>query len=1024
MLALFASLPAPGSAQEPPRVPSPPAESRSPEERQLQELLRLKFNRTAPVVLDGLAGRFDRAGAAANPVEKFRQRVIVGDWAEVGNFLRSLPRDHGKQVYRYLLRELPTVSRGAPEVPAPGQPVIPQQLQQQGPAGAATPALVPLDVLALAEAAPHGLEDEDVRLLGQLLARLLSRGDALEPMLPKLERGVRQLGGAEPAARLRAAELLAAANRIIDAGRFLPPLESARGKQDWAALDLHARHLLALGKRDRDANVLAQAWDVNQLILASTSAAVADREPALRRALELMPLVARNAGAAWLRRSFKDAPSQGLAILSAVSQMVQRGLTERAVDSRQKNLELQKQVVETFLDVADAAQPHWQSALNLLAQGWWQEAAYARQMFQPRRSFGPQFDPYGNPIYYDPRQQPNVNLNPNQIPALPVEQAAASAPGDGWLQRLDESLRLALRALIADLWLKAEQTDKALAQIEALAARQPRPAAEAANELLRVWARTRNPVQQPTSMRYGPYGPVYYSPGSPYGTRPPGVSLTRAMQARNIRELSSLLRRLESLGLPALEDEAVVGAFSGAHSPAEVFRAEDIETVFGPLERMKLEIVAGLAQAMRERLAAQWRQPRVQQQVKTQRTDKQIDDEVLRGYGVVLRLIERGLKRAPENWQLNLARSAAYFDLAEFQYGKRVDLAIYVEKREEAFKGFERAARLYAAALPRIEEKDQTPKVYQQWLNANLGASDLAYVTRQQEPETNQLARIRAAILALPGAAAERHMAAFAKSLGQNAGTLRPELKARYLRAGVRVAGDHPDAEDARKLATYYDDLLREIEFVARVDGDTIVGHGRPFGVFVALRHTAEVEREAGGFARYLRSQKNSPYYFNPYGGQQRSFIEEFDHQVREKLADRFEIKSITFLDEKVQSRGCGRPGWRETPLAYLLLAAKDGSVDQIPALYMDLDFVDSRGPVVLPVESQITLIDARPERVAPRPVAGLEVTQILDDREIAAGRITLEVKATGRGLVPDLSTFLRTGFDGLRAEEIKDQGL
>jgi len=183
-----------------------------------------------------------------------------------------------------------------------------------------------------------------------------------------------------------------------------------------------------------------------------------------------------------------------------------------------------------------------------------------------------------------------------------------------------------------------------------------------------------------------------------------------------------------------------------------------------------------------------------------------------------------------------------------------------------------------------------------------------------------------------------------------------------------------------------YDDLLREIEFVARVDGDTIVGHGRPFGVFVALRHTAEVEREAGGFGRHLRSQKNSPYYFNPYGGQQRSFIEEFEKQVREKLVDRFEIKSLTFLDERVQSRGCGRPDWRETPLAYLLLAAKDGSVDQIPALYMDLDFVDSRGPVVLPVESQITLIDARPERVAPRPVAGLEVTQILDDREIAAG--------------------------------------
>jgi hypothetical protein len=1011
--------------QEPPRAVNPPAEPRSAEEKRLQELLKLKFNRTAPAILDALAVQFDKSGArATNEAEQFRQRVISGDWPEVGKLLSKLPKDHGKQVYRYLLRELPSIPRAASEGPVPGQPVMPQQ---PGPANTATPTLVPEDVLALAEAAPHDLEDEDVGLLGQLLARLLSRGDALEPILPKLERGVRQLGGSKPADRRRAAELLAAANRVIEAGRFLPPIKDAREKQDWAALDLHARQLLSLGKREKDAKVLAQAWDVNQIVLSSPDAAFSNREPALRRSLELMPLIARGVGTNWLRRSFQDTPSQGLIILSAVSQTVQRGLTERAIDQRQKNLELQKQVVETFLDAADPAQPHWRSALNLLAQGWMQEAAYARQRFQPRRTFGPQFDPYGNPIFYDPRQydpRQAMNADPNQIGAIPVEQMASSAPGDGWLQQLDESLRLAVRSLITDLCLKAEQTEKALPHIEALAPRQPRAAADLANEFLRVWGRTRNPVQQPGSMRYGPYGPMYYGPGSPYGMRAPGIPLTRAMQARNVRELSGLLRRLESMNLPALDGESVVGAFASAHSPAEVFRTGDIETVFGSLDRVKLDTLAGLAQTMRERLASQWRQPRLQQQINTHRTDKQIEEELLRGYHVILKLIERGLKREPDHWQLNLARAAALFDLAEFQYGKRVDLAIYVDQREKAFKGFERAAALYAAILPQLEEKDQTPKVYQQWFNANLGASDLAYVTRQQEPETNHLQRIRNAILALPAVAAERHMSAFAKGLGQNANSLRPELKPRYLRAGIHVVGDHPDAEDVRKLVTYYDDLLQEVEFVVRVDGDAIVGHRRPFGVFVALRHTADVEREAGGFGRYLRSQKNSPYMANPYAQQQRNFIEEFDKQAREKLMDRFEIKSITFLDEKVQARGYGRPGWRETPLAYLLLQAKDASADQLPALRMDLDFIDVRGPVVLPVASQITLIDARPDRIAERPAASLEVTQILDDREIAAGRLTLEIKALGKGLVPELPALLRTDFTGLRVEEVNDHGL
>jgi tetratricopeptide (TPR) repeat protein len=650
-----------------------------------------------------------------------------------------------------------------------------------------------------------------------------------------------------------------------------------------------------------------------------------------------------------------------------------------------------------------------------------QEGTYSRQRHQPRRNYGPQVDPYGNVVYYD--QPPQYYQSGNQLPPIPADEVVQIAPGDAWLEQLDESLRLAVLALKADLYLKAEKPDDAMACLEVLAPHQPREAADLANEFLRAWGRLRNPVQSGSSPRYVMSGgQIIYTSSSM--NRSPAISLTRAMQARNIRELSGLLRRLDALKLPLLDNDAVVGAFTASHSPAEVFRTEDIEAVFGPSKEIKLETLAGLSQTMRERLASQWRQSRVQQQVKTQRTDKQVEAEVLRGYEVVMKLIEDGLQREPQHWQLTLARAAAFFDLAEFQYGKKVDLAVYVEKRDEAFNGFERAAELYAAALPHFKEREETPLVFQQWFNANLGASDLSYVTRQQEPETNQLARIREAILSLPGGAAERHLSAFAKSLGQSANTLRPELKPRYLRAGLLVAGDHFEAEDARKLVTYYDDLLRELEFVVSVDGDATVGHDRPFGVFVSLRHTADIEREAGGFGRYLRNQKSSPYYSSPYGQPVRNFIEEFDQQAREKLIDHFDIKTVTFLDEKVESRGYGRPGWRETPLAFLLLKAKDGAVDRLPALRMDLDFMDARGQVVLPVESQITLIDARPERIEPRPVADLEITQILDDREASAGLLTLEIKATGKGLVPALPELLRTNSAGMQVEEFTDHGL
>ena len=93
--------------------------------------------------------------------------------------------------------------------------------------------------------------------------------------------------------------------------------------------------------------------------------------------------------------------------------------------------------------------------------------------------------------------------------------------------------------------------------------------------------------------------------------------------------------------------------------------------------------------------------------------------------------------------------------------------------------GFEDAAGLYAAAVPGLAQKERSPLVYELWFNANLGASDLSYLTRQVEPNTNQIARIRQMILALPGEASERHMALMAQALSQSARQLKPELKPR-----------------------------------------------------------------------------------------------------------------------------------------------------------------------------------------------------------------------------------------------------
>lgn len=1005
-----------------------PAKPQSPDEQRLQELLKLKFDRTPVSILSTFSTQLDASQATTNEVEQFKQSVIVGNWPAVGDYLRTLPKDHGQKVYRYLIKQLPNAAAPSSQPGMPGGMVMDGQQvinnpNQRGPASTISPTLVLDDVLALAEIAPQEFTDTDAQSLGQLLGRLLARGDALEPLLPKLEKGVKHLGGSAPEDRSRAAELLLAANRLTEAAAFLPPIDVAREKQDWRALDQHARELAARGKREPDQKLLREAWDLNQFIIGSTNVAATNRDPALRRCMDLLPELSGATGTNWLRERFRGDPAQGLAILSVANQLVQKGMNDRNLESRRQNLELQQEVVTVFLDVRDPSEPYWKTSLNLLAQGWAQEANWSKQRYRPPRNYGAQYDQFGNMIGYE--SYPQEYYDGNQSPYVPIDKVLATAPDANWQRHLDTGLQLGLLALMADLHLKTETPEKALPLIEALAVTQPQVATALANSFLRAWVTAHQPGRsQQGTTRYISGGTVYYTSSSGMQQQQ-GVPLTRAMQVRNIAELSGILRELETLNLPKLDDNALVAAFAGAHSPAEVFRVEDIEAVFGPQSQIKADLLAGLAQTMRERLAQQWRQPRIQQEAKTQRNDKQIEAEVLRGYEVVLGLIDDALLRSPRNWRLTLAQAATHFDLAEFQYGKKVDLAIYVEKREESFKGFERAAQLYAAALPQIEEKEETPLAYQQWFNANLGASDLAYVTRQQEPETNQLQRIKTAILSLPGGASERHLTAFAKQLGTGANSLRPELKPRYLRAGLMVVGDHPDAADARKLVTYYDDLLQELEFVVRLDGEATVGHARPFGVFISLRHTADLERESGGFGRYLRNNKSAnPYYASAVAAPQRNFTEEFEKQVREKLVDHFDVKTVTFLDDKVKSRGYGRPGWRETPLAYLLLQAKDGSVDQLPAFHMDLDFTDSRGQVVLPVKSQVTLLDARPDRVPARPVQNLEITQILDDREITQGKVALEIKATARGLVPDFGELLRTNFAGMRIEEFNDPGL
>ena len=367
----------------------------------------------------------------------------------------------------------------------------------------------------------------------------------------------------------------------------------------------------------------------------------------------------------------------------------------------------------------------WTMPLTIMAMNWAQEAELSRTRWMDRPRYNPN---YG---YYDPEEQMRMQQmnDPNQPQPIAPGELLRMSPDTRWLTFVDPSLVPQIGYLAGALQVKADEPLKALQAVTNLATAYPARATDLANQLLGGWAKARNPSQNSDAMRmrYGPYGQVYYGMGSPYGMGGQGISLTRAMQNRNLVELGELLSSLRQANLKDLDREGVVRAFTAAHSQAEVFRVEDIEQVFGKVESMEIETLEGLLQTMRARLATTWRNMQVQQEAKTKRTDKDITAEVTRGYEVLTKLLEQGLSRWPDNWRLHLIQATAWFDFAEFQYGKKVDLPIYVEKRERSFAEFQKASELYGAELAKMEPAKYTAEVFVGWFNANLGASDLAY---------------------------------------------------------------------------------------------------------------------------------------------------------------------------------------------------------------------------------------------------------------------------------------------------------
>ncbi|MBC8245192.1 MAG: hypothetical protein H8E20_12440 [Verrucomicrobia bacterium] len=997
--------------------PPPPlkaAKPETPQEKLHAALTAVKFDRTPDGILDALDAltkktepQKEKAEAAA---ERFRLLANAGIWGELGELIRSLPFDgSAEKAYRHLItallrppstRPAPTMPSGMPAMPV-GAPVPPK------PTNKPRPMLTQEDFVEILKLAPAEPNETDVAALGNLLRGVGQPN--LSRLAERLEAGVGQFGGDTPDGRKRAAQLLqplANKSQARIALKFVPESDD-----DWA-LEMRAKLLTEVWLSKPSPANLSAAWQANEKLIATIDDD-AKRLDGIKRGFTLVAKLPKTTADDWMSRQFREGGS-GLKLIQLVQSDVQRNIRSTNFTARGENLRSLKQIVGALLAEAGSDLAKWQLPLTIAAEAWLIEAENTVNNFRPTLN-------RSNPMVYNPvyeqqrmlAQQNSSRYKPLQ-PAILLEHA----PGDAWLAALPGSRRARAMAALAETLLKARKIVEALAAIERLAKHDPRIANLIANTLLSSWAQARNP-NRGAPPRMSNIGMPMYIP-----SRPSGTPLTRAKQKRNLRELGEILVRLAKLPIDPPKPQAVVAAFEGAHSFAEVYKLDDIRAVFGEPEKMPVESLATLVNSMRQRLATSWRAPQVQQQAGTKRGDSQINAEVLAGYDTLLALLDAGLAAKPDVWQLRLQQAAANFDLAEYQYGNKADLDVYVKHREAAFDGFSEAAALYTLQTAAAADKPSA-LVFQLWFNANLGASDLSYVTRQQIPEIGNLQKIRDAILVLPDS--EGHLKAFGESVTNTSRQLTPELKPRYLRASLAVLEGHPAGEPARELVQHYDDLLDEVELVARIDGSDAIGHTVPFGLFIGLRHTSDIEREAGGFSRYLvgGSSTGTPYFYPRYPGQRQAPRDDLEEHLGEKLGENFEVQSITFHDNKIQSRTVGQPGWRETPLAYVLLKAMDASVDRIPELQMDLDFYDSLGPVLLPVTTATQIVDARPVAAPARPVDKLELTQTLDARLAGENaELTLELHATGKGLTPSLDKLVALDIPGFDIAKTDDQGL
>lgn len=834
---------------------------------------------------------------------------------------------------------------------------------------------------SLTEAPPgEEISDQLLQAYATLLQKAATRGST-RTFLQRLEKGVGDYGGTDPEHRARACDLLVGAGMHAEAKPYLDPLP-AEGEADAQLRIRHGQYHLAIASSGTDLKERRQhqtrAADLFSSVAEDALAETTDRKRSVTLLAGLLPSLSHAWTSDWRKRVFSGSGEVGMALLAQLGTEARKQIQTRSSIPafRLKTLQAIRIAIGTLFDqIGDDIGP-WQASIDALAIAFSDEANLS----------------LGRAVALPSNRRASQLIKPRDL----VE----ATPDKRWLQAIAPSLRQGCALATIACAARADEPDRAMEVLSALADDPSVDISKLASVLIAEWSRNLDP-NRPDDQFFE--NRVITSTGvfiSSFGGQR-SAPLTRSKQRRSLRHLGEVVAELKKLGVPDLDWSTLVNAFASSHSQAEVYREQDIEELFGPIDQLPAEVAEELASKMWRQLQRNWRNPEIQQARGTRRTTSELQEEVERGYHLGLRLTSLAMENAPNSWQAPMLAGNLRFDLAEYWHELDPDLERYVPQRESAFTRYADSVRIYSEQFNAGKEH-RVIGPYLQWFISALGATELGFLTMTTKPENDQVGLLAGSFSALPPEEQLLHRGLFASAVESSVGGVKADLKSRFVRHAMRIIGDHPLGRGTRRLARLYEDLGSEVELMVSIDGSNEVGTD-PFGVRVALRFTDALQRESGGFDLYLRNQ-----VYVRLAPQPMDYRDDFEARIRESFDEHFVIESLQFNNPDSKPYSFDRSGWMEQAFAYLILRAKDRSVDLLPEVRIDLDFHDgTNGSVRVPVVSPVLPILATSSS-GPRPTAGASSVEIaLDGRELESGKLKLEVLAQGLGVLPDLDGIL-----------------